>query len=229
MAELNDLKVNGNLTVSGGGSFTENVTAPNINDLINNLKEKALSGSSSGITEYPSKAGIYRVTGANIGFPFSTYNYGTLIIFFSGYVTHIFIDSTSEKIWYAIGSDSVKCPSTWHELPNLDNDLIGRHNVVYALDPGSTSSILTHLGITPNDTVGTVYGKLKYNSSTMGVFYIYCGHSQSTFRDSLPEKTGAIVEFIKFNNRGIIKCTHYNTGKSYSAGYSDGMTAWVPL
>lgn len=46
MAELNITEVNGNLTVSGGGSFTENVTAPNINDLINNLKEKALSGSS---------------------------------------------------------------------------------------------------------------------------------------------------------------------------------------
>lgn len=119
MAELNITEVNGNLTVSGGGSFTENVTAPNINDLINNLKEKALSGSSSGITEYPSKAGIYRVTGANIGFPFSTYNYGTLIIFFSGYVTHIFVDSTSQKIWYAIGADSVKCPSDWKELTAL--------------------------------------------------------------------------------------------------------------
>lgn len=87
-----------------------------------------MTGSSSGITSYPTKAGIYRITGSNVGFPFSTYNYGTLIITSSGYINHIFVDSTSQKIWYSIGADSVSCPSTWWELtrtitntPTLDN------------------------------------------------------------------------------------------------------------
>ena len=105
--------------------------------------------------------------------------------------------------------------------------MIGRNGTVYSLDPGGTSESLTKLGITTDDTVETVYQKLISGSSATGVFYIYCGYSQSVFKDSLPEKSGAIIEFIKFNSRGCIKCTHFDSGKSYSAGYNEGITEWV--
>lgn len=68
------------------------------------------------ITEYPSKAGIYRCIGTNVFSNMTPENfYGILLIFFSGYGLHIYFDAMGKLYIGYSGQSTVTEPSTWYQ------------------------------------------------------------------------------------------------------------------
>lgn len=105
------------------GSVTNKVTLPN---LITAVKGEIFSGASvNGITQYPTKPGLYRLTGSTIeGMPSGATKYGLLRIESAtpgssySYASHVYTDSNN-GVYVGYTSDTFGVPSNWVNITGI--------------------------------------------------------------------------------------------------------------
>lgn len=94
-----------------------------VDDALTALQAYIGAGAAEGITAYPNKPGIYRVTNATVVFnrlTLSGYDfYGTLICLGSGYTMHFYV-TLKGSIYYGNSSDGVREPAQWFKVTSTN-------------------------------------------------------------------------------------------------------------
>ena len=84
----------------------------------NSVGEKIVSG----ITSFPTTAGVYRTTGnLPAGMPSGAQGYGTLVIWYSGYRLCIYACGGGDEVYFSISSGMSSPPTKWYKIGSMSS------------------------------------------------------------------------------------------------------------
>lgn len=133
--------VTGTLPIANGGT--------GVTTLLELMQAVFAGGSITGITSYPTKAGLYRITSQITGMPSDGGSYGVLAIFNAGtYILHLFLDS-GKKLYYgytSTGSSSavISAPSEWRKVFTYSSGALPVANGGTGVTDLSTATAITY-------------------------------------------------------------------------------------